>query len=53
MNSRERVKMALNHQQPEQIPIDFGGTGVTGMHISNVADLRNFYSLEKQSFIAI
>jgi len=48
MNSRERVKMALNHQQPDQIPIDFGGTGVTGMHISNVADLRNFYSLEKQ-----
>ncbi len=48
MTSRERVKAALNHQQPDAIPIDFGGTAVTGIHVSCVAALRNYYGLEKQ-----
>ncbi len=26
MNSRERVLAAINHQQPDQVPVDFGGT---------------------------
>jgi uroporphyrinogen decarboxylase len=26
MNSRERVLAALNHHQPDQVPVDFGGT---------------------------
>ena len=26
MNSRERVLAAVNHQQPDQVPVDFGGT---------------------------
>lgn len=29
MDSRERVHTALNHQEPDRIPIDFAGTGVT------------------------
>ncbi len=29
----------LNHKQPDRIPIDFGGTAVTGMHVSCVAEL--------------
>ena len=31
MNSRERVLLALNHQEPDRVPIDFGGL-VTSLH---------------------
>lgn len=40
MNSRERLGAALNHQQPDRVPVDFGGTAVTGMHVSAVTRLR-------------
>ncbi|MGO8717875.1 MAG: uroporphyrinogen decarboxylase family protein [Acidobacteriaceae bacterium] len=46
--SRERLVTTLNHKQPDRIPIDFGGTSVTGMHVSCVAGLREYYGLEKQ-----
>jgi len=48
MTGKERVQEALNHRQTDQIPVDFGGTAVTGMHVSCVAALRNFYGLEKR-----
>jgi hypothetical protein len=48
MESRERVQCALEHWQPDRIPVDFGGTGVTGMHVSSVAALRDYYGLEKR-----
>ena len=38
----------LNHHQPDRIPIDFGGTTVTGVHASCVAALRDYYGLEKR-----
>ena len=31
MNSRERVLAALDHKEPDMVPIDFGGTKVTGI----------------------
>lgn len=31
MTSRERVLTALNHKEPDKIPIDFGGMGSTGI----------------------
>jgi hypothetical protein len=37
----------LNHRQPDQIPIDFGGSSVTGIHVSCVAELRNHFRLDK------
>ncbi|HAQ20544.1 MAG TPA: methyltransferase [Prolixibacteraceae bacterium] len=46
MNSRENLKMTLNHQQPERLVLDFGGTGVTGIHCLSVKNLRNYYGLE-------
>jgi hypothetical protein len=46
--SRERIVAALNHKQPDRIPIDFGGTTVTGVHASCVAELRDYYGLEKR-----
>ncbi|MGD0913326.1 MAG: hypothetical protein ABR928_15650, partial [Terracidiphilus sp.] len=46
--SRERLIATLNHKQPDRIPIDFGGTAVTGVHVSCVAALRDYYGLEKR-----
>ena len=46
--SHDRLAAALNHTQPDSIPIDFGGTFVTGVHVSCVAALRDYYGLEKR-----
>ena len=46
--SRDRLLESLRHKQPDRIPIDFGGTAVTGMHASCVAALRDYYGLEKR-----
>ena len=46
--SRERLLAALSHRHPDSIPIDFGGTAVTGVHASCVAALRDYYGLEKR-----
>mgnify|MGYP000314146040 CR=1 FL=1 len=48
MTSRERVRAAINHQQPDHVPIDFGSTFITGIHCSVVAALRDHYGLEKR-----
>ena len=46
MNSRERVIRALNHQEPDRIPLDLGGSVVTGMHVSSVHQLRQALRLD-------
>jgi hypothetical protein len=46
--SCERLIDTLNHKQPDRIPIDFGGTPTTGIHVSCVAALRDHYGLEKR-----
>lgn len=45
---RQRVVDTLNHRQPDQIPIDFGSTSVSGMHVTCVAALRQHYGLERR-----
>lgn len=40
MNSRERLAATLAHQQPDRVPVDFGATAVTGVHVSVVHRLR-------------
>ena len=34
MNSRQRVLAALNHQEPDRVPIDLGGTRISGIAAS-------------------
>ena len=46
MNSRERVDLTLNHQQPDRVPLDLGGSAVTGMHASSVYLLRQALKLD-------
>jgi uroporphyrinogen-III decarboxylase len=48
MTSKERVLAALNHRQPDRVPVDFNGTAVTGMHVNCVIGLREHYGLEKR-----
>jgi hypothetical protein len=40
MNSKERVQAALNHRQPDRVPVDFGSTAVTGIHVAAIHRLR-------------
>jgi hypothetical protein len=39
MTSKERVIAAIHHREPDRVPMDFGSTGVTGVHVSCVAEL--------------
>jgi len=57
MTSRERVRLALNHQEPDRVPVDFGASRVTGIsaiayrnllrHLGQEEDLR-VYDLKQQ-----
>jgi uroporphyrinogen decarboxylase len=40
VNSRERVLTALDHKEPDRVPIDFAGTGVSGICYQAYNDLR-------------
>ena len=40
MTGRERLQAALDHRQPDRVPMDFGATAVTGIHVSVVDRLR-------------
>lgn len=46
MNSRERLIAALNHEQPDRIPLDLGASATTGMHVSAVYALRQALQLD-------
>ena len=45
VSSRDRLRTALKHREPDRIPLDFGSTAVTGIHVSCVAALRDYYGL--------
>jgi len=45
MSSRERVELALNHEEPDRVPLDLGASPVTGMHVSSVYLLRQALGL--------
>jgi hypothetical protein len=34
LTSRERVQLALSRRTPDRIPVDFGSTFVSGIHVS-------------------
>ncbi len=47
MNSHQRIQKALQHQQPDYVPLDLGASPVTGMHVSSVYQLRQALGLDK------
>jgi len=48
MTSRERVLAALNHSEPDRVPIDFGATFATGISARLIPSLRDHFGLEKR-----
>jgi len=48
MNSRERVLAALNHQQPDRVPLDLGGHRSSGIAAMGYARLRDTLGLPKR-----
>lgn len=46
LTSRERVERALNHTEADEVPLDLGGSLVTGMHVSSVYKLRQALGLD-------
>ena len=45
MNSVERVKLALNHQEADHVPLDIAGTGVSQIHVTAYTNLRQYLNL--------
>ena len=45
MNSRERVRAALDHRLPDRVPIDLGGSLVTGINAMGYARLKRHLGL--------
>lgn len=50
MNSKEKLANALNHKSGP-VPLDIGATSITGIHVSLVEKLRDYYGLEKHPVI--
>jgi hypothetical protein len=46
VNSRERVQIALAHEEPDRVPLDLGASAVTGIHASSVYQLRQALGLD-------
>src|SRR5574340_1752192 len=40
MTSRERVALALEHKEPDRVPIDMGGSVTSGIMVTTYAKLR-------------
>ena len=42
MNSRERILKALEHEEPDRIPLDMGSSNVTGIVKDAYLNLMNY-----------
>ena len=41
MTHRERLLTALNHKEPDRVPLDLGGTGGSTLNIDAYQNLKN------------
>lgn len=48
MTSKERVQATFAHKQPDKVPVDFGGMCCAMINAEVVAQLRDYYGLEKR-----
>ena len=47
MTSRERVNLAIQHKEADRVPLDLGGSAVTGMQVDTVYRLRQALGLDE------
>lgn len=45
MTGKEKIHKALNHQSTQGIPVDFGSTFVSGIHVQVIEGLKKYYGL--------
>jgi len=46
MNSRERVLATINHEEPDRVPIDLGGTAASGINVNAYVRLKKLLGLK-------
>jgi len=46
MKARERIRLAINHQQPDRVPLDLSAAPTTGMQVNSVYQLRQALRLD-------
>jgi uroporphyrinogen decarboxylase len=46
MNSRERVMLAMNHKEPDRIPIDLGGSICSSIHKNAYIELKKYLGMD-------
>src|SRR4030042_1005051 len=47
MNSHERVLTSLSHREPDHVPLDIGGSDVTGIHRDAYKRLAHYFGLNE------
>ncbi|NIN64527.1 MAG: hypothetical protein GTO63_07455 [Anaerolineae bacterium] len=48
MNSRDRIQCSLSHSEPDRVPLDIGGSDVTGIHRDAYRSLARCLGLEEE-----
>ncbi len=51
MNHRERLIAALSHRQPDQVPIDIGGTVNSSIVVEGYAKLKQHYGINSEDVL--
>jgi uroporphyrinogen decarboxylase len=49
MNSRERILSAINHIQPDKVPVDLGSSTVTGISATAYNRLKHHLNVESDT----
>jgi uroporphyrinogen-III decarboxylase len=45
MDHKDRILATLDHRDPDRIPLDFGATPVTGIHVLALENMRKYWGL--------
>ena len=45
MTSKERIVNSLHHKSPDKVPVDFGASPVTGIHVSCIDALNKHFNI--------
>ncbi len=53
MNNRERVISSINHNEPDRVPIDFGGSMVTSIHKIAYENLKKYLDINQECPVKI
>ena len=49
LTHRERVLTSLNHEQPDRVPMDLGGTAVTDIVVPAYENLKKYLGIEHEN----